>query len=506
MKKTFRLLATLATVSMALVSCNKEIPADSVCNTSAGGGARVISVSFGNSTKSSLDGLQPKFTDGDKILVSNGTSKEECTVSVNGGKTEITTTLSGNLTAVYPSAAAKLNANAIEGVLVPAVQDGTFANANIAKATMTEGAEKMTFTNQTALFKVTPPAGVTSFTVTSLKADVSGARTGTAVAINTEGADAAAKLVITVTGKDGDGNAYVSLLEGVKLCDLSFEYAPDATHGAIKGIPGKDIAAAANKLYTITDSNWYGYVKIGGLKWATQNLAISASGKGNWKSAKVPGTESNVINGDYFQWAAKPGYCGSSSDSDKGLLIYNSFTSSFSFKGASSRVYNFTTEKTDKIAPIAPYYSGSVGTGYSDSYAVGGALKSNDDAASIIQGATWRMPTAVEFKALKDNTFWAWDDTDCGYYVFTPKSIDDKLNMSKIPDGYNKSNALLFFPAAGYGYQEQLRNNIYGKYCFHWTSIKESEYGKATAVTIMYNFVISPYDRCDGMSIRPVSN
>lgn len=506
MKKTFRLLATLATVSMALVSCNKEIPADSVCNTSAGGGARVISVSFGNSTKSSLDGLQPKFTDGDKILVSNGTSKEECTVSVNGGKTEITTTLSGNLTAVYPSAAAKLNANAIEGVLVPAVQDGTFANANIAKATMTEGAEKMTFTNQTALFKVTPPAGVTSFTVTSLKADVSGARTGTAVDINTEGADAAAKLVITVTGKDGDGNAYVSLLEGVKLCDLSFEYASDATHGAIKGIPGKDIAAAANKLYTITGSDWYGYVKIGGLKWATQNLAISVSGKGNWKSAKVPGTESNVINGDYFQWAAYPGYCGSSSDSDKGLLIYNSFTSSFSFKGASSRVYNFTTEKTDKIAPIAPYYSGSVGTGYSDSYAVGGALKSNDDAASIIQGATWRMPTAVEFKALKDNTFWAWDDTDCGYYVFTPKSIDDKLNMSKIPDGYNKSNALLFFPAAGYGYQEQLRNNIYGKYCFHWTSIKESEYGKATAVTIMYNFVISPYDRCDGMSIRPVSN
>lgn len=499
MKKTFRILATLATVSMALVSCNKEIPADCVCNTSAGGGARVISVSFGSSTKSSLDGLQPKFTDGDKILVSNGTSKEECTVSVNGGKTEITTTLSGDLTAVYPSAAAKLNVNAIEGVLVPAEQNGTFANANIAKATMTEGAEKMTFTNQTALFKVTPPAGVTLFTVTSLKADVSGARTGTAVAINTEGADDAAKLVITVTGKDGDGNAYVSLLAGVKLCDLSFEYALDETHGAIKGIPGEGIAAAANILYTITGSNWYGYVKIGGLKWATQNLAISASGKGNWKSAKVPGTESNVINGDYFQWAAYPGYCGSSTGSDKGLLIYDSFTSSFGFKGT----YNFSIDK------ISPYYAGSaVPPGYDDPYAVGGALKSTDDAASIIQGATWRMPTAVEFRALKDSTFWAWDATDCGYYVFNPTTghIANYLSASGVPADLKKADALLFFPAAGYGLEGQLRNDTSGKYCFHWTSIKESEYGKATAATIMTSFAISPYDRCDGMSIRPVSN
>lgn len=493
MKKTFRLLATLATVSMALVSCNKEIPADSVCNTSAGGGARVISVSFGNSTKSSLDGLQPKFTNGDKILVSNGTSTEECTVSVNGGKTEITTKLSGNLTAVYPSVAAKLNANAIEGVLVPAEQDGTFANANIAKATMTEGAEKMTFTNQTALFKVTPPAGVTSFTVTSLKADVSGARTGTAVDINTEGADAAAKLVITVTGKDGDGNAYVSLLAGVKLCDLSFEYAPDETHGAIKGIPGKDIAAADNKLYTITDSNWYGYVKIGGLKWATQNLAISVSGKGNWKSAKVPGTESNVINGDYFQWAAYPGYCGSSSDSDKGLLIYNSFNSSFSFKGTN----NFSIEK------ISPYYAGAW-KAYTDTYAIEAALKSNDDAASIIQGATWRMPTKDEFDAMKTSTFWAKDATDCGYYVFTPKSSVDngKINTEEIPDGYNKSNALLFFPAAGYGYEGGLKNS--GSHSYYWTSTKQSTTGKSYAVNDHAN--ASHFDRCDGMSIRPVSN
>ena len=485
MKKTFRLLATLATVSMALVSCNKEIPADSVCNTSAGGGARVISVSFGSSTKSSLDGLQPKFTDGDMILVSNGTSKEECRVSVNGGKTEITTTLSGNLTAVYPLAAAKLNANAIEGVLVPAVQDGTFANANIAKATMTEGAEKMTFTNQTALFKVTPPAGVTSFTVTSLKADVSGARTGTAVDINTEGADAAAKLVITVTGKDGDGNAYVSLLEGVKLCDLSFEYAPDETHGAIKGIPGKDIAAAANKLYTITGSNWYGYVKIGGLKWATDNLAITESGKREFKGT-------GHINGDYFQWAAYPGYCGSSTGSDKGLLIYDSFTSSFSFKGTN----NFSIEK------ISPYYAGA-GKGYNDTYDIEAALKSNDDAASIIQGATWRMPTKDEFNAMKTSTFWALDATDCGYYVFNPtaKHVANYLN-SGVPADLEKADALLFLPEAGCGYVGELRNS--GSHSYYWTSTKQSTTGKSYAVNNHAN--ASFFDRYYGMSIRPVSN
>ena len=54
----------------------KEGPAD---------GTRIIAVSFANSsTKSTLDGLQPKFAEGDVIKVSNGTKAEDCTVKVDG--------------------------------------------------------------------------------------------------------------------------------------------------------------------------------------------------------------------------------------------------------------------------------------------------------------------------------------------------------------------------------------------------------------------------------------
>ena len=69
----------------------------------------------------------------------------------------ITTTLKGPLKAVYPSTAAQLNGNQITGVKVPAVQDGTFANANIAMAE--DITTNAAFKNKTVLFVITPPDG-----------------------------------------------------------------------------------------------------------------------------------------------------------------------------------------------------------------------------------------------------------------------------------------------------------------------------------------------------------
>lgn len=55
-----------------------------------------------------------------------------------------------------------------------------------------------------------------------------------------------------------------------------------------------------------------------------------------------------------------------------------------------------------------------------------------------------------EFKALFDATYWLWDSTDKGYYVYAPNASGDAGKFNAGGTGvYDKSNALLFFPATG---------------------------------------------------------
>ena len=188
------------------------------------------------------------------------------------------------------------------------------------------------------------------------------------------------------------------------------------------------------------------YAEIAGVKWALENLAVSESGKREFKNT------GHVI-GDYFQWATYAGYCGEASGSDKGLLIYTSFTSklcgdtenAFSFKDAS---YLFSIP--DWGEGIAPYCTEDEGYTKYTGDAVS-TLESIDDAATIILGEEWRMPTIEEYQSLYNATYWAWDATDCGYYVFLPSDAPGKSagTYGEIT-GLNKSKAKLFFPASGY--------------------------------------------------------
>ena len=76
------------------------------------------------------------------------------------------------------------------------------------------------------------------------------------------------------------------------------------------------------------------------------------------------------------------------------------------------------------------------------------------------------MPTFAEFQALYDATYWAWDATDKGYYVFSPDATHTAgTRVSSIPGDLSKAGALLFFPAAGGG--DSL--NISGTYGFYWS-------------------------------------
>ena len=446
MKTTFKfIIAAMAAISV-FSSCQKELANETVNNTT--GGVRTIAVQFDNSTKATLDGFTPKFANGDAIRVSNTEKSEECTVSVDGsGNATFTTTLSGALTAIYPSAAAVLSSGEADApiatsnnIKVPASQDGDVAKAIIAKAAIAVGSTSATFTSQTALFQITPPDGVKTFTITSLKPVVNGvARTGEAVAINTEGADDAAKRVINVT-VPSDGTAYVALKAGVNLTDLSFD--AGGTYG-MKGIPAKDIAAAgkndataANTKYTIDNTNWHPYVEIEmavqpgvGMppeiktyKWATMNI----------------GANSETEAGKYFAFGDINGQTPSSSTFSPG---FSWTTCPFAVGG---------TEKFNKYVPtlqtsyLAKDFDG-------DDKEI---LDLADDAANANWGGSWRMPIKWEFYALISVK--EWDSTNEGYkfgtspnQIFIPLTgvgFGTDLNYAEDYGRYWSSSVSLSYP------------------------------------------------------------
>ena len=214
------------------------------------------------------------------------------------------------------------------------------------------------------------------------------------------------------------------------------------------------------------------YVTIGDLKWTKQNLAVSASGGKSWKgnnasAVKLPGTDKDAIVGDYFQWAAYAGYCGKGSDNDNGLLVYTAFNNTKCVGDAGSNGFTFKEGKTF-ANQHAPYYDRPNNyKKYTDKEhatldRTGAHSGHNDDVANIVYGGNWRIPTKDEIDAMRAITYWEYDETDYGYYVYTPVSGDEggsdgyKATGGSISGTYDKSAALLFFPLSGSGYQDKL--------------------------------------------------
>ena len=264
--------------------------------------------------------------------------------------------------------------------------------------------------------------------------------------------------------------------------------------------------------------NVHSYVCIAGTKWATQNLAITDSGKKLWQSTSsadvnVPGTEESVINGDYFQWAASyQGYNVTENQKPDSLLIYTSFTNKCigdtenKFYGLDSKKFNIAN---------APYGVTNYYTKYISDDGVK-TLDYSDDAARVVWGSSWRMPTSAEFKAMREATYWAWNGTDRGYYVFMPGQgtvglANYRGSFKSTSD--DKTKALLFFPAAGCGYTTSNGSSTYpgsvGTYGHYWSSsLVPTNHG----CTYYLNFSEDEVNKTDntnrysGKSVRPVSD
>lgn len=77
MKAIYRTILAAAAAIMALNSCVVDNVIPDRETVNKTDGSRIISISFGSGTKTVLDGFQPKFAEGDTIKVSNGVSAPE---------------------------------------------------------------------------------------------------------------------------------------------------------------------------------------------------------------------------------------------------------------------------------------------------------------------------------------------------------------------------------------------------------------------------------------------
>ena len=112
-----------------------------------------------------------------------------------------------------------------------------------------------------------------------------------------------------------------------------------------------------------------------------------------------------------------------------------------------------------------------------------------DDVASKILGGNWRMPTRDEMTALKDQCTWAEDFIN-----------DVKVQRATGPNGKN-----IYFPYAGSRYGATGLKNA-GSYAYVWSSSLGENFPCYACYLVFGqgNLDTIDYDRCNGLSVRPV--
>ena len=397
---------------LALGSCTKETVEEGLAGEElvAVGGERVITLSFGESTRATLDGLTPHFSAGDRIMVYNSGAREICTVVLDDdGTPTISTSLSGTLNAVYPVEAAVLSGSSITGITVPAVQSGKFSDALIATANNIGSSNTATFESQTAIlrFYVDKNIGVQSVSVTSSATDIAtGSRSITVSASSGSTLDA-------VSDDPKRRLCYVSALTGVNANTLTFS-GLTSTQGLVTKPCTVNAALDAGKVYNAFIPY---YIDMGdGGKWGYCNIGAFLP--------EEPGL--------YFAWADTVGY-----------------SSGHSFSVSNAPYYQLTDDY-NKYNGTEPKIS---------------ILEPKDDAATVNWGPGWRMPSGdiyygcTEFEDLQQKSYMgfysgSWSSVDpTGLYVFLPEDATGKtVGTFGSVDGLDLTKAKLFFPLTGNKY------------------------------------------------------
>ena len=410
MKKILFAMAVLA----ALASCQKaDLAEQNSVNTN---GERVITAYFDNAgTKTTLDGVTPKWSENDKIMLLDETGKQEITleesnISADGKSVTITTTLEGTIYAVYPSnatSAEKVETPNIVPVTLSANQDGTFGSANICVAKENDG--KLAFKNVTSVLHLTQTAATTKVNeiiITTPSAYIAG--TGTvdmSATTPTLALSSGQSKKIKVKSASAKSDYYIAVAPTTLPAGTAFGFATGSKLGGTNLSDTKTIAA--NTIYNIgsmdasaiTPNTYHAYVEIRSLKWATMNVGATSAAEA----------------GHYFAWGYAEGCVRNTAGSGWVLASDNTTAKDFN-----------TINFPDRDA------------------------SSFQDAATSNWGGSWRMPTKDEFEDLINNAI----SSDVQY------EYQDGVSFS-----YQGEE--IFLRAAGYG---EGVNLVFQDNSYYWSS------------------------------------
>ena len=352
MKMTNRLII-LTAMFLALASCSKEVSEADAPAVSSEGGEREIALAFSGSTKATLDGLTPIFAAGDKILLSNNSATETCTVKTRNGKAFIITHLTGPLTMVFPSTAVILNGNQITGVKVPSSQDGLFSSAVISMAENITG-NHATFDCKVPILKFYADASIGVNQINVQGTDV--ASNGNTILVWVS--------QYTIRSNPDPRICYIAVRPGINANTLTFT-STTSTQGAVEKQCTTNAVLQAGHTYN-----------------AFIPYYIDLGTAGKWGYCNV-GAFLPEESGYYFFWGGTVGYKRSGSNWVK--ASDNTVSSG-----------GFCIEN-------APHHSGSAYTKYTgtgDGKDGKTVLELADDAAYANWGYDWRMPTREEFDGI----------------------------------------------------------------------------------------------------------
>lgn len=498
MKKSI-ICIVAALAALAAVSCQKEDI--SVPSTSP----RLCSFTFAPATKTVLDadGRTPRWAEGDVIRLMDDTEYQDITLTaadvaaMKGEIITVPTTLKGDpIYAVYPASATEQTScyNTLN-LKIPAFQEGTFASANICISLNDENG-LFVFQNAASIVKVSQNSTEAGVLGVKIEADnkIAG---GYNVFINDDFTfDATPQLVgesnqITVATKAGQKDYYIAVPGKVETGAIKLTYLKADTY-ATEAKASKTFAL--NTIYNLGNIeekglsfapgrgvlNGHEFVQIAGLKWSTETMAISESGKQIWNNT-------GHMMGDYFRWGELD-------------LIYDSilklsypqtdFTPGFVFKGAETFFSGWKN-----LRKLGKYDETT------------GVIKPEYDVARQLWGSTWRLPKGCnddEFIKLYNATYWVKDNTDYGFYIFAADAahpvspLVDKVGHFQPYNGLDKKDALLFIPAVGYGKTNAVSNP--GQLVLLMTDCADLEKGS------VYRAYISPYAAPDEVRFKSGKN
>lgn len=456
---------------------------------------------MGTKAAVAADGQTINWEEGDKISLFDGIANRAFSLKSGAESTEGTfegtAETATSYIAVYPYLEGMaLSGSSVENVTLPATQNAT-ANGfdKNAAMMMAESTNKtLSFKNAVGHVKVTPQFDCKQIELKAFDNSAVLAGSGT---LSYNGGEPMLDLsmapikdyAITLEGTIKAGNAYLIAVPAVTLkagWTLKFTATDDKVYSR-KGT--KDITFKRNTVTNLgmfaTDGTyWYDpRGNVAEVDEVDMGLTVTIGTK-NYKvifaKSNLTATglaEKETDFGGYFAWAATE-------------LWYTSCS-----QIGTSLSFNWKIGKTEGyVESNAPYYNTSRQS-YSKYLSEGDIIEANDDAAQVILGGDWRLPTKEIWQELIDanNTMVYWGKNG-NKSLETVDGIQG-IKISKIHD----SSISLFLPAAGLVWKlESYAVTTNGLY---WTGSWNAYYLN------FYNGTVDMQpngDRCNGWAIRPI--